>query len=149
MDTDNDVAVRFGALVTRLAAQRGYDVTPGTGDRAKLADRIGMSRSTFGRMLDGKTLPLPAHFERIAKGLGVDVRDLLVEGRVISEESWPKGDNSDVRSLSSQSPLLTPDAAADAWGITDPMIRSMLVSNIEQAIQLQQRANRPDSATGG
>lgn len=146
MDTANPAA-RFSALVIRLATRKGYDLTPGTGDRAKLADAVGMSRSTFGRMLDGKTLPLPQHFERIAEGLGADVRDLLIEGEVISPESWPKGDSADVRSANPQNPPLTPEAAADAWGITDPMIRSMLVGNINHAIQLQRA--RPDAAAGG
>ncbi|MEU1815219.1 helix-turn-helix transcriptional regulator [Streptomyces roseifaciens] len=139
-------AQRFGALVVKLATKAGYDLSPGAGGRAALARDIGMSPSAVGRMVDGKTLPMTHQFEPIARAVGVDVRDLLVVGGVISGRGWPKGANADVLSANSQSTPLSPEDVADMWGITEPGIRSMLISSAEQAIRLQ---NEADSRNNG
>lgn len=146
--TQETVAQRFGALVRRLAPPAGYDLTPGAGGRSQLAKKVGMSPSAIGRMLDGKTLPMPNQYEALAKALDVDVRELLVESTVLSESAWPKEGAADVRSATSQTQPLSPEAAADAWGIKDPMIRRMLISNIEQAIRLQREAESDAASTG-
>lgn len=129
-------AKRFGALVADLATQAGYDLTPGSGGRIALARDAGMSESAVGRMLSGLTLPMPNQFEKIARVLKTDVRNLLVAAGVISREAWPDGVITDVRSASSQSPL-SPEEYADSWGITDPVIRQTMVGSIELAIRLQ------------
>lgn len=150
MDTPpGTAATRFGALVTRLATRASYDVTPGAGGRAALARAVGMSPAAVGRMLDGKTLPMPNQFEAIAKVLGTDVRDLLVEAEVISRSAWPNDGGSHVRSATERSQPPSPEAALDAWGLTDPMIRRMLHSQINEAIRLQQEADRDTASTGG
>ncbi|MFD4315077.1 helix-turn-helix domain-containing protein [Streptomyces sp. NPDC058548] len=133
-------AGRFGALVTRLAEAAGYDTKPRAGGRQQLARDTGMSTSAVGRMLDGQTLPMPSVYESIAKAVQVDVRTLLVEGGVISSDSWPEDGFPDVRSVTDQSQALSPEAAVDAWGITNPSIRQMLLGNIEQAIRLQRES---------
>ena len=148
MDTSENAAERFGALVRQLALDAGYDLTPRAGGRSDLARDTGMSVSAVGRMADGKTLPMPAQFEKIARALGTDVHNLLVAAGVISATDWPKDANPDVRSVTSQSPL-SPEAAADSWGITDPMIRRMLINNIEQAIRLQREATEQTTASTG
>jgi transcriptional regulator with XRE-family HTH domain len=142
-------AKRFGALVSELAGEAGYDLTPGAGGRLALARDTGMSESAIGRMLNGLTLPMPNQFEKIARVLNTDVRNLLVAAGVISREAWPEGSIPDVRSASSQSPL-SPEEYADSWGITDPVIRQTMVGSIEMAIRLQ-RAQRTEhtSATSG
>jgi len=147
---EESAAVRFGRLITQLARERGYDMSPGTGGRAALArDLEGMSQSAVSRMLDGKTLPMPSHYELIARVLHTDVRHLLVTARVISPDSWPEGSYPDVRSPNSPPLPLTPEEAADAWGITNPVIRSMLLGNIEQAIRLQREAEGTQAAHNG
>jgi transcriptional regulator with XRE-family HTH domain len=138
-------AKEFGALVRRLAESAGYDLTPGRGGRIALARDTGMSESAVGRMLSGLTLPMPSQFENIARALNADVRHLLVAAGVISHESWPEGTTPDVRSSTTQSPQ-SPEAYADAWGITDPVIRQTLVSNIELAIRLQRAQDTEHSA---
>ncbi|WP_079183135.1 helix-turn-helix domain-containing protein [Streptomyces sp. TSRI0281] len=153
MDSPSDggpeiISARFGALVTKLAIQAGYDLSARGGGRAALAQRIGMSPSAVGRMLTGETLPRPDQFESIAAAVDGDVTDLLIEGGVLSPNNSRNQGNSDVRSATNQSLSLSPEAAADRWGITDPMIRSMLISNIRQAIGLQQQADRA-AASGG
>ncbi|MFD3978366.1 multiprotein-bridging factor 1 family protein [Streptomyces griseus] len=154
MDNPSDggperIAARFGALVTKLAIEAGYDLTPRGGGRAALAQKIGMSPSAVGRMLIGDTLPRPDQFESIAAAVNGDVTNLLIAGGVLSANNSHNQGNSDVRSATSQSLSLSPEAAADRWGITDPILRSMLISNIRQAIDLQAQADRAAAATGG
>lgn len=124
-------AQRFAELVTDLASRIGYDLSPGTGNRVRFADRVGMSHSSVTRMLNGKTLPHPAQFEHIAREVRCDVRDLFVAAGTISEESWPKPNAPE---------LLTPYAAVQALGITDPVIRHMLVNGMELALRMQKEA---------
>ncbi|WP_405759545.1 helix-turn-helix domain-containing protein [Streptomyces sp. NBC_01420] len=161
MDTHNQtpeggarpMAERFGALIRQLAGEAGYDMTPGAGGQLALSRATGMSTSAVGRMINGITLPRPDQFEKIARALGTDVRNLLVAAEVISSEAWPEGSIPDVRSSTSQASLsgLTPEAAADAWRITSPVIRSMLLNNIEQAIRLQREQDHGEhkAATSG
>lgn len=145
MDTTQTPAERFGALVRELAPRAGYDLTPNTGGRTALARDAGMSKSAVGRMIDGKTLPMPHQFESIARALCTDVRNLLVAAEVISATSWPKDANPDVLSATSPSPL-SPEEAADAWGITEPMIRRLLLTHIREAIRLQRESTEPSTA---
>lgn len=149
MDTPEETtAEAFGRLVTDLAVKAGYDLTPGGSGRSQLAQDTGMSVSAIGRMLTGKTLPKPNQFEKIAQAVGTHVHNLLTAAGVISATDWPEEAIPDVRSVTLQSPL-SPQAAADAWGITDPMIRGMLISNIEQAIRLQREATEHAAASTG
>ncbi|WP_433856748.1 helix-turn-helix domain-containing protein [Streptomyces kronopolitis] len=128
--------------MSEFAKQAGYDLKSGAGGRSALARDIGsMSASAVSRMLDGKTLPMPHQYEGIARAVKTDVRTLLVTAGVISANSWPKDVTTDVRSATPQSPNTSPEEAADAWGITDPGIRSMLIGSIEQAIRLQDEAD--------
>jgi len=108
-----------------------------------------MSQSAVSRMLDGKTLPMPHQYEAIASALNVDVRNLLLSAGVISAHSWPEASNLDVPSVTTRSQPLSPEEAADAWGITDPSIRSMLINTIEQAISLQHRADQSERGDAG
>lgn len=133
--------MRFGALVTELAIDAGYDLTSGAGGRAALARDTGMSPSAIGRTLDGKTLPMPQQLEALARAVHTDVRTLLVTAGVISSQSWPKDANTHVLSANSHQQPLSPEAAADMWGITEPGIRSMLISSVQQAIRLQNEAD--------
>ncbi|WTW95469.1 XRE family transcriptional regulator [Streptomycetaceae bacterium NBC_01309] len=135
-------AQRLGALVTELATKAGYDVTSGSGGRAALVRAIGsMSQSAVSRMLEGKTLPMPNQLEAIARAVHGDVRDLLVASGVISGHSWPKNANGGVLSSNSQPTRLTPEEAADLWGITDVGVRGMLVESVNTAIRLQNEAD--------
>lgn len=125
-------AQRFGALVAEAAAKAGYDIAPGSGGRVALARATGMSQSAIGRMLDGKTLPRPSQFEAIARAVGLDVRTLLVEAEVISSGAWTDPATKGVRSA-----FISPEEAADAWGITDPTLRKVLEADVSRLTRLQ------------
>lgn len=135
-DAGDTPAQHFGSLVHELASRAGYDLSlRGSGPTALAAD-TGMSRSAVVRMLEGKTLPMPDRFEALATALGVTVQYLLIEAGIISPTAWPRHAGSGTSSTTPP-PHLSPEAAADAWGITDPTIRKMLIHNVEQAIRLQ------------
>lgn len=142
MDTPaSEAARRFARFLMEAATQAGYDVTSGAGGRKRLAEASGMSPSAISRTLDGKTLPRPAQMEALAKVVHVDVQTMLVRGGVISGESWNERKEPHVRSAD-----LTPEDAADIWGITNPVIRKMLVSAIDQAIRLQRESETEGDA---
>ncbi|WP_329494213.1 helix-turn-helix transcriptional regulator [Kitasatospora herbaricolor] len=134
-------AQRFGAVVHEAARRAGYDLTPGTGGRLALARDTGMSASAVGRMLRGETLPRPSQFQRIAQVVHLDLRELLVRGGIVSEDSANDLDRG-VRSP------ITPEEALDAWGIRHPMIRKFLLATIAQAFALQ-RESEHESRGGG
>ncbi|MGW2951613.1 helix-turn-helix domain-containing protein [Streptomyces eurythermus] len=138
-------AQEFGKLIRRLAEEAGYDLAPKAGGRGALARDADMSDSAVNRMINGVTLPHPNQFHKIAKALNADVRNLLEAAGVVPREAWLEGAVPDVRSASSQSPL-SPEAYADSWGITDPVIRQTMVANIELAIRLQ-RAQDTEHST--
>ncbi|GAA0667527.1 hypothetical protein GCM10010193_18980 [Kitasatospora atroaurantiaca] len=134
-------AERFGAVVHEAAQRAGYDLRPGSGGRVALARDTGMSASAVGRMLRGETLPRPSQFERIARAVHLDLHELLVRGGVISAESA-----NDLSERVRSQPI-TPEEAADAWGITNPMVRKILLADIAQAISLQREAE-PEQQEG-
>lgn len=142
MDTDPTPAERFGAWLTAAATAAGYDTTSGSGGRAELARACGMSPSAVGRTLDGKTLPRPSQFEAIARAVHRDVREALVEGGIISAESW-----TDSTAVAVRSQPTAPEQVLDSWGIHDPTLRAMLLANIKQAIELS--GDQEDSGSRG
>lgn len=136
-------AQRFGAVVHAAADRAGYDLRPGAGGRAALAKDTGMSASAVGRMLRGDTLPRPSQFERIARAVHLDLHELLVGGGVISSDS------ANDLSIRVRSQPITPENAADAWGISNPMIRRILLANIRQAISMQRDSEQEEEQAGG
>lgn len=104
-----------------------------------------MSASAVGRMLDGKTLPMPQQYEHLARAVHAEVRTLLVTAGVISAQTWPKDPDADLLPATSPAQPLSPEAAADMWAITEPGIRAMLIGSVQQAIRLQ---NEADSRCG-
>lgn len=133
------VARHVGAYLTKAATAAGFDVRQRAGGRAQLAGRLNVSLTTVSRTLEGKTLPMPSQLTSWASVLGLDHQQLLFESGLIPSESDPDAPNADVAS-----PTLTPEAAMDAWEITDPKIRTMLAGNIRQARELQQETDAAD-----
>jgi transcriptional regulator with XRE-family HTH domain len=144
-DTPPTPAERFGAWFRAQAERCGYDLSPRGGGRAALAAATGMSASSIGRTIEGKTLPMPSQFEVIANLFDVPVRDVLVEAGIISAESWTESPGDPVRSQSF--PL---EQQLEQLGVTDPKLRAMLLANVEQAIHLssQERTERGGTAHG-
>jgi hypothetical protein len=135
-------AQRFGAWLTAAALAAGYDVTPGGGGRTALAEACGLSPSAMGRALDGKTLPRPTQYELIAKAVKREVNEVFVEGGILSPEYSTTGGEVAVRSQPT-----TLEQQLEYWGVTNPVARTMLVANIEQAIKLSSQDDSGPEAT--
>ncbi|MEZ7004970.1 helix-turn-helix domain-containing protein [Streptomyces sp. AD55] len=129
--------------MTEKAVKAGYDLSPNGGGRVRLAEDTGMSASSIGRMLLGRTLPLPRHFASLARAVNVPVRTLFELAETETGE-----DSSDGRISPVGSDPLTPDDVADMWGITDPALRTLFISTVEQVRRLQ-REKDTDETSGG
>lgn len=124
---------RFGRIVATAVQRTGkYE---GRGGQILLAQETGMSASAVGRMLRGETLPDPRHFEAIARAVGLDVRDLLVEAEIVSPESLSTPSQTRATGVGSRS--ITLEEAANALGITDPVAREMLAATVERLKRIQ------------
>ncbi|MFF5670322.1 helix-turn-helix domain-containing protein [Streptomyces hygroscopicus] len=126
-------AQRFGRVVKDAARDAGYDLdSPRGGGRTQLARDTGMSESSVGRMLDGKTLPQPQLYEAIARAVKLPVGLLLVEAGILSRETLTETTRTRVASP------ITPEEAAQELGITDPSDRALFLGMVERL-----RTDRP------
>jgi len=125
MSTDpssETTAQRFGRLVGDAARRAGYDIdSPRGGGKTALARAAGMTESSVGRMLAGKTLPDPKKFQDIARAVHLPVRDLLVEAGIVSPQALTENGPARVASE------ITPEEAARRLGITDPTDRELFL----------------------
>lgn len=137
-------AQRFGGVVERLAKAAGYDMVRGGKGRARLAEDTGMSVTAIGRTLRGETLPGLDKYQSIASALGVTPYDLLTEAGIIPREDHTNGAK---RAVPSQNAPVSPETAADLLGVTNPTVRDMLITTMEQAQRLQRDLDR--HGTGG
>jgi transcriptional regulator with XRE-family HTH domain len=148
---DSTPTARFAARVAEAAQASGYDLTPRAGGRAALARASGMSETTITRMLNGERLPDPKFFAPLAKVIGLNPLELLVDAGVIPAEiisadtlwSLSETQPSPVRS----SPI-TPEEAAEQLGINDPYGREMFLGVVER-LRREDSAESPDNGQAG
>lgn len=140
---EETVRQRFGRLVADAAQRAGK--YQGRGGQAALADDTGMSPSAVGRMLRGETLPDPERFEAIARAVGLNVSDLLIEAGIVSAESLSTPSQTRATGVGSHS--ITLDEAANALGITSAVGREMFAAAVER-LQRTERASEADDGGG-
>lgn len=139
------VRARFGRLVSEAAQRAGYDLNR-RGAKADLARETGMTETAVGRMLSGQTLPDPWAYERIAKAVGLDLRDLLIESGIASPESLSTPSQTGATGVGSDS--ITLDEAANALGLSDPVAREMLRAAVERQRRFQDAEQDADGGGG-
>ncbi len=139
------VRARFGRLVAEAAQRAGYDLNR-RGAKADLARETGMTETAVGRMLSGQTLPDPWAYERIAKAVGLDLRDLLIESGIASPESLSTPSQTGATGVGSDS--ITLDEAANALGLSDPLAREMLRAAVERQRRFQDAEQDADGGGG-
>ncbi|WP_320784710.1 helix-turn-helix transcriptional regulator [Streptomyces sp. CRN 30] len=78
----------FAAWVEDLMRDRGYDIdSPRGGGRSRVADEAGVHRAAVTRLLQRQSMPDLETTRRLARVLGVPVRDMLIRsGRLTAEE---------------------------------------------------------------
>ncbi|MFE2747371.1 helix-turn-helix domain-containing protein [Streptomyces scopuliridis] len=116
-------ALRFAAFVAPAAERAGFT---GHGAKAKLARATGMTESSVSRMFLGRSVPDPQFLQPLADALDLPVRTLLVEAGILSEDALNEIGQSQVRSQ------ITPEEAADDFGIFDPGDRQLFFGLIDR-----------------
>lgn len=101
-----------------------------------------MSVWAVGRMLRGETLPKPENIGGLAAALGVD-EDLLLDTAGYRNRS-DRANIANQAVLSVANPP-SPEAVADALGVTHSFVRKMLISSINEAIRLQREADQTEA----
>ena len=124
MEEDRPVTPeQFSAwLVPRLEA-RGYDLTaPRSGDRTRLALDTGLSAATISRALLGRLVPGPEALTKLAAILQVPPQEIYMAAGLLERPA-------------AGSPLVTVDAALDAWGISRPDDRALVAALVKRLRQ--------------
>ncbi len=78
----------FASWVEDLMRRRGYDIdSPRGGGKSRIADEAGVHRAAVTRLLQRQSMPDLETTRRLARVLGVPVRDMLIRsGRLTAEE---------------------------------------------------------------
>ncbi|MET7569691.1 helix-turn-helix transcriptional regulator [Streptomyces sp. NPDC005492] len=78
----------FAAWVEDLMRERDYDIdSPRGGGKSRIADEAGVHRAAVTRLLQRQSMPDLETTRRLARVLGVPVRDMLIRsGRLTAEE---------------------------------------------------------------
>ncbi|MFJ5150869.1 helix-turn-helix domain-containing protein [Streptomyces sp. NPDC088353] len=110
-------AQTFAQYIRPAVVAAGYDIdSPRGGGKKELAEAVGMSQSSIGRMLSGQTLPDPVHLERLAEVLSIPLMELLVRSGIVSRGAVS---TSGAPSPERDTPL-TAETAARLLGIRSP-----------------------------
>lgn len=78
----------FASWIEDLMRRSGYDIdSPRGGGRSRIADEAGVHRTAVTRLLQRQSMPDLETTRRLARVLGVPVRDMLIRsGRLTAEE---------------------------------------------------------------
>lgn len=139
-------AQRFAEFIRPAVVAAGYDIdNPRGGGKKRLAETVGMSQSSVGRMLAGQTLPDPAHLERLADALGIPLMDLLIRSGIVSGRARHAAKE---EPPSAPREPLTPEAAARLLGIRSPD-RVQMFSAMAKTLADQEEADSDNGVRAG
>lgn len=139
---------RFGRYIATAAREAGYDIDgPRGGGKVELARDTGMSPSSVGRMLAGKTMPDPIHLASLAKALGLSLIELLYRSGVVPRDAFPAlaaEESADAQPVT----RISPAEAARQWGIRSPDRVAILESVVRTLIEKEQQEEERDRSRG-
>ncbi|MEU6141393.1 helix-turn-helix transcriptional regulator [Streptomyces sp. NPDC047081] len=124
----------FAAWVEDLMRERGYDIdSPRGGGKSRIADEAGVHRAAVTRLLQRQSMPDLETTRRLARVLGVPVRDMLIRsGRLTAEELADAHDHLPPPAPGAEPGRRpTPEEVADLLGIPADR-RDMFVRVVEQ-----------------
>lgn len=125
---DEGTLERFRQWLATAMRNAGYDIDKQRGGgRAELADRLGVSRSTITRWLEGGSLPGLEFIEPLAAALNVPVTDVLIGAGILSIKQLHPLDR----------PEPSPEEAFSALGITDPGDMAVVRAMIERMREIR------------
>jgi transcriptional regulator with XRE-family HTH domain len=80
----------FASWVEDLMRGRGYDIdSPRGGGKSRIADEAGVHRAAVTRLLQRQSMPDLETTRRLARVLGVPVRDMLIRSGRLTAEDLP------------------------------------------------------------
>ncbi|MFE2243874.1 helix-turn-helix domain-containing protein [Streptomyces virginiae] len=127
---------RFAEYIRQAVREAGYDIdSPRGGGKTMLARRTGMSSSSVGRMLAGKTMPDPAVLERLADALDMPLAELLVRSGLVSSPTVLPGGSE----LAGGEDPISPAEAARRLGIRTPARVAMFESMVAHLVREEEK----------
>ncbi|MBV7697014.1 helix-turn-helix transcriptional regulator [Streptomyces sp. TRM70350] len=141
----------FAAWVEDLMRSRGYDIdSPRGGGKSRIADEAGVHRAAVTRLLQRQSMPDLETTRRLARVLGVPVRDMLIRsGRLTAEElADPHAylTSDPVRPDPGRRPTL--EEVAELLGVPADR-REMFVRVVEQFLPAEGDEETPEAGQGG
>jgi len=127
-------AEQFAEFVRHHAIKAGYDLSgPRSGGKKALAEAVGMSHSSVGRMLNGHTIPAAEFFESLADALDIHVGHLFELSGIVSAGAL-------TGSQPSTPQPLTVEQVASRLGIRTPLHVALLGAITETLLADQREA---------
>lgn len=140
----------FAAWVEDLMRRRGYDIdSPRGGGKSRIADEAGVHRAAVTRLLQRQSMPDLETTRRLARVLGVPIRDMLIRsGRLTAEELPVPQETTDASLLPRLVGTDTPptlEELAEVLGVPADR-RDMFVKVVEQFLPTPPAAGRTGEA---
>ncbi|QCX77640.1 Helix-turn-helix protein [Streptomyces sp. YIM 121038] len=116
----------FAAWLREQLERNGYDLRPRGGGQTKFAKESGIAAASVSRTMRGQGIPETRVLEAIADTLHVPLAEVLVAAGILSRDVLHA-----IRHQTPRTDPLTPEAAAEELGITDPQKIELFVSMTE------------------
>lgn len=123
---DRATPQEFAAWLRDQLERRGYDLRPRGGGQTRFATDSGIGQASISRMLRGQGVPETRVLETLADTLDLPLAEVLVAAGILTRDVLHA-----IRQQGPRTDPLTPEAAAEELGITDPQKVELFVSMTE------------------
>ncbi|MEV6074384.1 helix-turn-helix transcriptional regulator [Streptomyces sp. NPDC052069] len=137
-DGDRATPEEFAAWLRDQLERRGYDLRPRGGGQTRFAADSGIGQASVSRMLRGQGAPETRVLETLAVTLELPLAEVLVAAGILTRDVLQA-----IRQQTPRTDPLTPEAAAEELGITDPQGIELFVSFTE-TLRKQRAKNGED-----
>ncbi|MFE5395798.1 helix-turn-helix domain-containing protein [Streptomyces sp. NPDC056568] len=137
---DRATPAEFADWLRDQLERRGYDLRPRGGGQTRFAADSGIGQASISRMLRGQGAPETRVLEALSETLDLPLAEVLVAAGILTRDVLLA-----IRQQTPRTDPLTPEAAAEELGITDPQGVELFVSFTE-TLRKQRAANGGDQA---
>ncbi|MFF5495730.1 helix-turn-helix domain-containing protein [Streptomyces aquilus] len=123
---DRATPEEFAAWLREQLERRGYDLRPRGGGQTRFAADSGIGQASISRMLRAQGVPETRVLETLADTLDLPLAEVLVAAGILTRDVLQA-----IRQQGPRTDPLTPEAAAEELGITDPQKVELFVSMTE------------------
>ena len=125
-NNDRATPEEFADWLRDQLERRGYDLRPRGGGQTRFAADSGIGQASISRMLRGQGMPDTRNLEVLAETLDLPLAEVLVAAGILTRDVLFA-----IRQQTPRTDPLTPEAAAEELGITDPQGVELFVSFTE------------------